>query len=363
MPSLASFNAFVKATGIKIATDPNRIINDATKNTYMIGRMLKGRDASLSVQSGQKIRQNVQLSNSGTAVFYHPNEALDIQNVDNLTSIEVDWRFLADHYSYTEEEITLNSGDPQTFYTNLLKAKRQACETSIFNKMEDALWAAPSNSSMELSSGKLPYSIPTFITSDGLAPSGFTTLETVNPSTESGWRNQVESYDPSNVTDTQTGLVNAMDSMWHKVNFVAPMGGPREYFENDQLQKMVIASNLDGVKLLQRLTRDSNDRLVPANNLGWTAGNVSYAGLPVEYVSTLNDALVNNGAVMTAGQPFFYYVNLMYLFPIFHNIKYMSEKEPIPALPHQPFSMVVWKNLYYNMFCASRRRLGIIVPA
>lgn len=362
MPSLASFNAFVRATGVKVATSPDEIINDATKNTYMLSRMLKGRDAAQSVQSGQKIVDRIQLNDVGTATFYHPNEDLDIQNVDSLISIEVDWRFIADHYSYTEQEIALNSGSPQTYYKNLLKSKRQSCLTSLYNKMEDALWAAPSNSGMENSGGKIPFSINTFITPDGLAPTGFTTLMTQNPVTEPGWRNQVENYDPTTPTDTVSGLVRAMDRMWHKVRFIAPSGGAGEYFENDLLQKMVIATNLDGITLLQTLTRDANDRLTPANNLGWIAGKVAYAGLPVDYISTLDTALVNDGAQITPDEPFFYYINFNYLYPIFHSEKYMTEKDPMQH-PRQPFSYVVWKTTYYNLFMGSRKRQGLITPA
>jgi len=362
MPSLQAFNDFVLATGVKVATSPDEIVNDAVKNTYMLGRMLKGRDAAESVQSGQQIVDRIQLNDVGTAEFYQPNEDLDIQNVQSLISINVNWRFIADQYAYTEQEITLNSGDPQTYYKNLLKAKRQACETSLYNKMEDALWSQPSNSGMESSGGKIPFSIPALITADGLAPAGFTTLLGVNPSTEPGWQNQTENYDPDNVTDTQTGLVRAMDRMWHKVRFIAPRGGMQEYFENDLLQKMVIATNLDGITLIQSLTRDANDRLTPANNLGWVAGNVAYAGLPIEYISTLDTALVNNGAPMETGRPFFYYINLNFLYPIYHSDKYMTEREPM-ANPRQPFSWVVWKTTYYNIFMRSRKRQGLITPA
>ncbi len=361
MPSLDSFNAFVQSTGVKVATDPDTIINDATKNTYMLARMLKGRDAAQSVQSGQKIVDRIMLTDSGTATFYHPNEDLDIQNVDNLVSIEVDWRFIADHYSYTQQEVTLNSGDPQTYYKNLLKSKRQACATSMYNRMEVALWDVPANADMEASSGKLPYSIPTFITTDGLAPSGFTTIETLNPTDNSGFRNQTETYNPSDLTSVADGLVRAMDRMWHKCRFVAPRT-QQEYFESDLLQKMMIATNLDGITILQSLTRDSNDRLTPANNLGWVAGNVVYAGLPIEYISELDTALINGGAVIATGEPWFFYINLMYLYPIFPTEKYMLEEEPLRH-PRQPFSYVVWKQTYYNIFCPSRRRQGLISAA
>jgi len=128
------------------------------------------------------------------------------------------------------------------------------------------------------------------------------------------------------------------------------------------LQKMTIATNLDGMLTYQRLTRDSNDRLTPANNLGWVAGNVVYSGIPLEYVSTLNDALVNGGAALTAGQPWYWWLNLNYIFPIFHTEKYMMETEPMTH-PKQPFSRVVWTQTYYNIFCRSRKRQGLISAA
>ena len=359
MPSLSSFNAFVRATGVKLASSPDKIVNDAVKNTYLLGRMLKGKDAAQSVQSGQKIEDRIQLNDVGTAEFYHPNEDLDIQNVDSLISVSIDWRFIADHYSYTEQEVTLNSGDPQTYYKNLLKSKRQACETSKFNKMEDALLAAPSNANMEAADGKTPYSLGALITSDGLAPTGFTTIMGINPTTETGWRNQTENYDSDNPTDTTSGLVRAMDRMWYKTRFISPAGGMSEYYESDRLQKMVIATNLDGVTLIQTLTRDANDRLTPANNLGWIAGKAVYSGLPIEYVSTLDTALTNDGSAWASGQPPFYYLNLEYCYPIFHSEKYMTEKEPMTPT-RQPFSSVVWKTTYYNLFMKSRKRQGLI---
>lgn len=365
MPSLSSFNDFTSATGKKLASSPDQILNDAAKNTYFFARMVKGRDVADTVQSGQKIIDRIQLTDAGTAAFFHPNEDLDIQNVDVLVSIELDWRFIADHYSYTEQEITLNSGDAQTYYKNLLKSKRQACKTSTWNKKEESLWAAPSNANMEAASGKQPYSIPCFITTDGLEPYGFTTVETLDPGTNSGWRNQIETYDSSAKTDPEVGLFLAFDRMWHKCRFIAPRN-QQEYFENDMLQKMVITTNLDGITRLQVLSRDQNDRMSPATNFGYVAGQVTYAGLPIEYTSELDTALVivSNtvaAAAMPSGQPSYFWLNLMYLYPIFHGTMYQKEKEPMQH-PRQPFSSVVWSRSYYNVFCKSRRRQGIITP-
>ena len=213
---------------------------------------------------------------------------------------------------------------------------------------------------METSTGRRPYSIPALITPNGLAPSGFTTIETVAPATEAGWRNQVVQYDPTNISDRQTGLVQALDDMWLSVRFEAPES-LAQYAENDRLNKMCIATNKNGYLELASLTRDANDRLVPANNLGWVMGKITYAGMPIKYISTLDTALINNGSTIAEGAPWYYFINMMYLYPIFHSARYMDEMPPMNR-DRQPFSYVVWKNLYYNLFMSSRRRQGLVVP-
>lgn len=360
MPSLQAFDSFVKSTGQKIKTGPDQIINDAVKNTYMIERMLRNTGNAQTIQSGERITERIMLKDAGVADFYSPNESLNIQNVDTLTRIDVNWRFMHSHFSYTEQEINLNSGDRQTYYKNLLKSKRQAAKTDAYNLMEETLWRTPSAADQESESGKIPYSIPCFVTADntitvngearGSVPTGFTTVETVNPTNEREWSNQLETYDVNSVTDPDVGLVQAFDNMFLKVRFRAPRS-EAEYFERDELQQMVIATNREGNNLWLRLTRDANDRLVNAD-LGAQQGSIGYRNLPVEYIAELDQQL-------TAGEPQYYFLNLKYLHPVYHTQKYMAEKEPTPS-PLQPFTHVVWTDTYYNLMCVSRKRQGLI---
>lgn len=356
MPSIHAFNNFVLATGKKLKYGPDKIMEDASKNTYIINRMLKGLGAHDVLQSGQSIIERVMLRDNGTAQFVHPNEDLDIQNVDNLTPLELNWKFHVNHFSYTQQEVVLNSGNPQTYYKNLLKAKRQGATIDTHNDIEEALWdnTTANFALMESSGGKIPYSIPFFVTDDGLAPSGVTTVETINPATNAAWRNQVETYDHTDTTNPDTGVVQAFDEMFMKVRFKAPRS-QQEYYERDDLQQMMIATSRAGRALFLRLTRDSNDRLV-GNDLGSQQAGLSYGGLPVEYVAELDNA------GWTAGQPKYYFLNLKYLKPIWHSSEYMKEEEPLRH-PKQPFTWVVWTSTYYNICLTSRRRQGIIVAA
>ena len=369
MPSLIdAFTDFVASTGVKIVHGPDDILNDAVKNTYLIKRAVSGKDISRHVKAGQKLSDRIQLTDSGTATFYHPNDDLNIVASQNLKTVEVPWRFLADHYTYTEQEVELNSGSGQTYYKNLLKSKRQACMTSMYNRKEEALFARPSATQMEGDDGKLPYSLQCFISpqSSGLPYTGedgtaWTVVETLNPSTNSRWRNQRETYDSGNKNDADVGLVAAFDEMWMKVKFESPRA-PSEYFEDDRFQKMMICTSRDGRRIYLRLTRDANDRLMGAD-LGYHQTMLTYAGLPMEYIAELDTAAVrSDGTAMVAGSPWYYWVNFEYLYPIFHSQQYMKEQKP-KSHPRQPFSYVVWKSTYYNWFCRSRRRQGLVYPA
>jgi len=356
MPSAVErFVNFAVSTGQKLKTGPDQIVNDAIKNTYLISRTLKGMQASDVVQSGVRIIDRIQLSDVGTAQFYSPNDPFVIQNVSALREQRVEWRFIADYYSWEEHEVVLNSGDQQTFYKNLLKGKRQQRDTSVFNKMENAIWGNADNAEMENAGGKLPYSIPAFVTenTNGL-PTGFTTVMGISPAESPNWDNQRESYDPTDLTNPDTGLVQAFDRMFMKVRFRAPRN-IEQSITSDDLKQTVIATSMNGRAKWLRLTRDSNDRLV-GNDLGAQQGELLYNGLPVEHFSGLDDKNFAKGR-----EPYFF-LNLKFMHPVWNSKKYFEESKPINH-PLQPFSWVVWSNTFYNWFCVSRRRQGIVFAA
>jgi hypothetical protein len=93
----------------------------------------------------------------------------------------------------------------------------------------------------------LPYSIPTFITNDGLAPAGFTTVAGVNPATETRWRNQTDTLLLGGRA-TNDALYVAFDQMWRKLRwkrikgFNSQVGSPGTDFD-----KFVIVTTPEGV--------------------------------------------------------------------------------------------------------------------
>jgi hypothetical protein len=352
--ALPSFADFVLATKAHKITPSTEILNECARRTYLLAMMLKGRGNEEVVQAGSKIIDHIQLKKMNNAGFYRPNQNLQPRGVDTLTPISCPWRFHQGNYGWSEEIIKLNmsnGGDPADIYTRLKTSWEQACQLDIWDSMEDALYATPDTNEMEADGGLVPYSIPTFITDDGLAPAGFTTVEGINPTNESRWRNQTDSY---TVADKAGTLYASFDRMWRKLSwkrikgFNAGVGSPAT--KND---KLIILSNGEGRDLYTSLNRDANDRLRKANDAGY-GDDPTYNDIPVEYIEQLD-------SIFTAGSPKFDWLNLDYIFPVYHSDKFMDETPPIRGSINQPFSFALYKNTYYNLMCRSRRRLGRVV--
>lgn len=357
--ALPSFVDFIIATKAHKITPTTDILNDVAKRTYLLAMMLKGRGNDEVVQTGSSIIDQVQLTKMNNAGFYRPNQNLQPRGVDTLTQIAAPWRFHQGNYAWTNEQVNLNmaaGGRPVDVYTRLKTSWEQACTLDIWDSMESALYATPDPANMEQSAGLTPYSIPCFITDDGMAPSqfqaqGVLTVMSVNPALQAQWRNQVEQYAISDPTGT---LYKSFDRMWRKLkwkkikSFNQEVGSPAT-----QDSKMVILTNLDGVTMYTNLNRDANDRLSKPNDAG-TGGDLYFNGVDIEYIENLD-------SIFPTGQPKFDWLNTDYLFPVYHGDRYMSEEGPIRGAVNQPFTWAVYKNTYYNLFCRSRRRQGRVL--
>lgn len=377
MPSLVTFSDFLLATNEHVVTAPDQILNDAQLNTYFIAECLRGRDASEIVKGGSKITERIQLTTNGSYRSYTPNETFNPTAVQTLTKIEAPWTFSKADFSFTDEEILLNDGSDRDVFKELKKSYTQAAITDMWNGMEAALWAVPDASLMEAAAGAAgstgqpgePLSIVAMVTGDQTnfhAP-GFTNVQTVDPAGEDGWRNQFSDYAQGALDDEADGIFAAFDDMWLSVGFESPESAS-EYFENDRLRKMKIVTDKNGRRVYSRLLRAANDRLRMAQDPGYN--DPTYEGIPVKWASSLDGQAVwndpdNNGTLIasTLALPRYLWLNLQYLYPIFHARRYMTMIGPIPGGPTQPFSHVTYYNTYWQLFMRSRKRQGYVGPA
>jgi hypothetical protein len=350
--SLVDFKDFVLATKPHKITPTSEVLNDTAKNYYLLGDMLKGRGDEEVVQNGSEIIDMVRLSTHNAAGFYKPNQNLQPRGMDILTKIKAPWRFHQGNYAWTKEQVTLNGGGSMDNWVRLLTAWRQACHQDIWDSLENNLYAVPDNAEMEADGGTRPYSLMCFITDDGLAPAGFTTIQGVNPSTQANFRNQTESYSAAALATT---IYPSFDRMWHKLNWNGP-ASKEEWFTSTEWRKFKILTTLNGIVQYLDTNRSNNDRLSPSNDPGTYAANPTYNGIPLKRIPAFEDYCTAAGVT----QPPYDWIDARFVFPVFHSDVYMDEGDPIAGGVNQPFSYATYTNTYLNLFCRSRKRLGRI---
>jgi hypothetical protein len=307
-------------------------------------------------------------------------------------------------------------------YKRLKRQKEQRLWTSLLNGFENDLWASPfgNNTQMEQAGGSLPYSLPCFITEvpdfnnafgvRGGAPLGWSSvmqlaLNSASSTTtgEQRWTNQIAYYNVAsdantarttksgidNVKDyTATtysaetgGLITAFDEMWLKCEFTPP-STKQEYFEKPNLNRQMILCSRLGMNQYKRALRAANDTLVSYQDAAYSAP--TFSGIELMYCSNLDTAAIFPGgatrtnttgaldqsastttgyteATATDAGARYYWVNGNYLTPIYHSRRYFSKHE-VMKHPNQPFTYVQVVDCWWNLFCNSRQRHGIVAP-
>ena len=343
MPSIQTFNDFMTTTGPAYLTSADAVINEAVKNTYAFSRLLKGKSREQTIQGGTEIRDVIMFDDARTYDHYQPNDTFTWRNPQVTDYVRAPWRFHLDHMSWTDAEIELNTGETsastKVAYKRLKRIKEQRMWTSMLNGFEEDLWAVPSITGMEDESGKLPYSLPYFLSEvatdfggalgrRGTAPytastNSSTTVMRISPFTENRWTNVVELYDcratsltplgttwgtvtnqalNNNTVYSQQGpsgavatnhsignLFNAMDVMFMRLKYEAP-STRQQYFENDNLNRQMILTSRLGVQQYRNALRLSNDTLVSYQDASYSSP--AYAGIDVTYCSDLDNAAI-----------------------------------------------------------------------
>lgn len=383
MPGLDKFSDFQFLTRDIKLTGPEELLNEATAHNYILGDMLADRESEHIFRGGTQLTERIQARDNNSFRTYKPNDELNPTAADTVRRINAPWRFTVGGYAWNDNEILLNEGDPNR-YGDLKYDYEQGAMTAIVNGMENLMWLTPSSNDMEAIGGETPYSIPAFIQEGGATvtlggvPSGFTTIMGLQPSVEPWWQNQTAGYTGANIetADSPTGIFAAFDKMLRLVKFdrlnISQM---QKYWEDDNLRKMRIYTNGNGRDVFMRLIRSKNNRLMTSASDGKDAAypDPRFDGYPVDWIEKLDTASLysagNNSVASTfnadgsakTGYPRFYFLNLKYLYVIFHNRKYFDQVMRDGGA-RQPFTHVMWIDTYYNIVCRSRRRQGIVYP-
>ncbi|UCC88298.1 MAG: phage major capsid protein, partial [Anaerolineales bacterium] len=353
--ALDTFNDFMDSTGPSWLTGPADIVNEAVKNNYLLRRFLRGKGPSETLQGGSTIKDSILFDEKSTFQYYQPNETFAWSNPQVLDQWEIDWRFSVDHMSWTDHEIELNVGGQgrnarhQTYKT-IKRSKEQRLWTSLFNGMEDSLFAKPVSADMEGTSGTKPYSLPAFINAVTDTDYLGGALQNIDPGTEAKWRNKVAQTGAlgsvSDFAALADALFPAFDALYMDCQFMPPPSH-QEYFENPSLNAMFIATSRRGQRAYVGALRASQDTFVTGSRQDPSYMKPQYAGLDMEYVAELDTAKLYGAAYDDTGSldessggtdagPRYYFINANYLKFVFHTTRYFYQ-HPTMKHPNQPF--------------------------
>lgn len=343
------------------------LLNEATKNTYFTqSRMF--RNAERKFKGGKNLVDHIQGTATGGR-WYNPLAKFNPSVRNSQTSITVPWAFLTHDYVIIDEADALNSGDPAAFVDYVMSLE-QECMVGKLNTLEESAWALPNKETMEDTvtndtDTQEPFSLLAFVTRDGLAPgagnggiavgsTAWTTIQGVNPTTNTWYRNKFGTYSASNPNDLSGGIIAAFDDMFLQTGFQSPDMLKNGAAPAEEPSKRCIVTSREGQTMYIAALRSVNDRM---NNLyDPSIGTPMFRGVGVHYVSELDNA------GWTAAQPDYLFLDFSVMFPFIHTDTYFREKVT-PGGPDQPNATVVHKFTWTNRICRSRRRQGRVYAA
>jgi len=407
---LSNLTDLFRATSQLVLTGENFMLHEAVKRTTLLRKVLKVNDMADMVQGGDTITDQIIFDEDSTATDYEPMDSFTPRLQNHLTEISIPWRFTQVNVTISKHEKGLNmasqlkKGARAMVFKRIIKAKWSNLFVSLVNHMERQFFATPNTTTMEAASGKVPLSLFCTLTDigatltdpkpTGIAPVGFTTVQGVNPTTQTRWRNPVEGY-ADGVTEIETAGnrwdgFRGMRRLVERTKFEAMPIRP-EYGEvHDPTDDGFIMCSLRGKELWEHAQARVNDhtRMGPQNAAysgSGSAGGLNFDGIPLCYIEQMDYAAVWRTAASAASNaaefassvdenggalanpdfdgPRYVLIVPKYWRKIIHSEHFLEEEAP-PATVFQPFSRTIYYDNWHNNFNRSRQRAGgLMIPS
>lgn len=391
--SLNAFLDFLVDSGPVFASGEDSIINNVSRRSFLMGKLLRGSPASKVIQGGDKIQETLYLNANRTYQQIGRNANINRVNPQKDVLMSLDWKFAHDQLVYDEVEYRLQLG-AGVKYKDMAYSKKQRTWESVIDGYETGLWAPPATTptetttfaNMEGAGGTQWYSIPVFVNeqdgSTGGFNDGWTTIENVNLTANPNWRCKRSTYsasDPLDLGGTGTGVFDGLDDLSIETGYQQP-GFKDEYFEPDnhytdenpkKSTPDLLCTSKTGMKQIMRAHRHSNESLITPQDAayprpkwnGMAICDVSALDLAALYRNTADTAFVGEtAATVNKTGARYYKLNTNYLRTIFHSEKYFSMWDPI-RLQNKVGVFAIDIEVWGNILCTSLRQQGLLSPA
>jgi len=295
----------------------------------------------ISYQSGLKIQFQAMTDHNNSARAVRLMEEDEVRIATVMTRGYVPWRHVVAGYGYDLREIAMCRGEAEI--VSLLKQRKASMGVAIAEKMEEYVWSCP-----VAADDVTPFGIPSYVVKNatqgfnGGAPSDWTTVAELNPTTLARWKNYTDTY--ADFTDED--LFSKMGRAATFTKFRSPV--PME--EHSFGRGRGVYTNYDVLGPMEQACRQQNDNLT--NELQMYHGKVMFLGSPVTWVPYL-EADTQNPV---------YILDYDTIRPVFLSGFFMAEGAPRPTddahLVYAAFS-----DTSFNFVCTNRRKQSVIYQA
>lgn len=314
------------------------------QNTIILKRTMKKH--KMDFKSGATVDFGVILDHNHSARFVGIGET-DVVDIPTLmTRGSVPWRFITWNWATDRRVINLNR-DPARIM-DIVQEQRIGAFGSAIIKFEYAGWRVPDSSDV-----KSPYGIPYWIVKsntaassanndgfNGLAPSGYTLVGNLNPTTLTRWRNYATQYTAVSKDD----FVRKARRMRVYIDFMPLVDEIPVYNTGDDYGQY---TNYAVLSVLQEILESQNENL--GEDVASMEGKVLLARVGVTFVKELDLDTTNP----------FYCINWGEFKAIGNTGEWMYETH-IPTKADQHTISVHHTDCTFNWICRNRRRQGVL---
>ena len=290
--------------------------------------------------SGYEFAFNVMTGHNNSARFVPIAYSAQVNVTDNVISGNHPFRHVTYNWGVDRKEIAANRASPQRIL-DLVKVRRKAAQISMVELLETAFWQCPAASDTERAHGVYYWIVKSATantTNDGFnggAPSGYTTVGGINPTTYARWKNWASPY----TAVTKDDFVAALDKGMDMTEFTPPVD-MATYNDGDDYEFLTTRSVR---KSLKDIAESQNDNL--GFDLDPAMGKVRFRRTPISWVRVLDNDTDN---------PLFG-INWGTFFVATLRGEWMVDTS-FDKLPNQPTMSAVHTDSTFNYACFDRRR-------
>ena len=383
---ITDFNDLAIKTGPTIVGPEGKMLNAVQKRAYTQATLIGGRTGPEVFRSSPNLQDIIYLQKEDRGQRYDPaGLQVDFTNVQVGTETSSKWSHYYNYMAWSEIEIEQNAPSAtggsyrRTRYKEILQGKQQNLWQSMIDQMEDECWAAADYDAMRTTYLK-PASIPYFITEDdgGLpldaTATQVTDVQGLNPNTagQENWDNKRGTYSTAGGavaggTDILGQLIRmGVDLHYHSLPIKA------EHGERETMTNVAFCSDY-GLGYITSALRIGQDT--------WNSREMSQGGLMINGVAYINIPSLDSAALYDDGSsglkteqagegsgakvgPRFYFVSPDALKTFFFAGKHFDVDAPVNlTAAGRPNDWIQGANIWNQMFCTDRRRLGIVSPS